>query len=112
MRVKRGSENEYRAWQARRRMTRGEEEMIDACEKIAAHLENERIKVSPGQDALDEALDFVKEMSLYDVTQVVLVISLFHERGDVLRFAWNKHYCGEDWALERERTNKRLYDPN
>ncbi len=111
MRIKEEMGNKYRAWLARRRTEPGGQKMIDALWEIGACLENDRRKSSSGEDALETALGFEELMSLWHVTQLALAISLFHERGDALRFAWNKKYRGEDWAIGMECSDKKLYDP-
>ncbi len=111
MLVKKGMENQYRAWLSRRRMESDGQEKIDALHEIAACLENDRRRNFAGEDAVEEALAFEGEKSLQYVVDLVAAITAFHELDDVFRFAWNKKYCGEDWALKRECSDKRYYDP-
>ena len=54
----------------------------------------------------------LKYVKLFDLGYVAIAVSIFHQQGDNFRFAWNKFWQGEEWALGIEvLESKRVYNP-
>ncbi len=107
MKIADGMEEKYRGWLLKRKNDPRGNLIINAVSRIGDALDNGEVA-----KALQLALESKKsQLTLQDRTQVALAISVLHERGGKFRFAWNRHYRGEDYALGIELTEKRLFDP-
>ena len=109
MRIRKGMENKYFQWLEKRQGEPYGKLMIEAVGSIGEALDNGR----RADDAVRMILSLNRSaLSADKRVQVALAISLMHERGDAFRFEWNRHYKGEDWALDMELSEKRLYNPD
>ncbi|MDO8430227.1 MAG: hypothetical protein Q7S73_02570 [bacterium] len=108
MSLKRGSEEEFEKWRLKMlnaKRTNILESFAEVCQLLESGCLEEKVA---------EKLAKVKlktKIKLKDLGYLALAISAFHERGAPFRFNWNKFWQGEDWALDMELSEKRVFDP-
>ncbi|GEM_PF-4744648 len=108
MKIRKGMEEKYSEWLKKRKSDSHGKMMVEAVHSAGEALDKGR----HAGEVLKMVLN-LKRSSLpaEKMVQVALAISVLHERGDALRFEWNKYYKGEDWALDMEISEKRLHNP-
>lgn len=109
MKIRKGMEAKYSEWLEKRKSDPYGKLMLEALDGIGEVLDNRR----RADDAVRMVLSLSRSaLSAGKRVQIAVAIAFLHENGDAFRFEWNRHYQGEDWALEMESSDeKRLYDP-
>lgn len=101
-------EAKYRNWLGKREKDKDGNRMIAAVHGLGDWLD--------GGGSAKSVVELILNMSRSGFSaenrvQAALAIAVLHERGDEFRFEWNRHYKGEDWALDMEISEKRLHNP-
>lgn len=108
MKIRKGMEETYCKWLEKIRNDHDAKLMMETVHGAGEILDN--------GGSVDNALRMIlglnrSALSAKNWVEIALAISLLNERGDEFRFAWNKYHAGEDWALDMELSEKRLYNP-
>ena len=101
-------EDKYQSWIKKRKYEPSGYLLIITLHSVGNYLdENHAVKNTP------QMITQIKRygVSIEERVQIALAVSIFSERGAEFRFEWNKYYRGEDWALEMEASEKRLFNP-
>lgn len=109
MKIRKGMDEKYQSWLGLRRKEPQGRLMTDGLQKVADCLD----AGLSSESALKIILNLTwVGLFVENRVQLALALSFFHERGAEFRFAWNKYYKGEDWALDMEISEKRLHNPS
>jgi len=106
--LKKGSEEEFEKWRLKM-LNAKRTNILEGFAEVCQLLENDCL-----EEKAVEILAKVKlktKIKLKDLGYLALAISVFHQKGASFRFNWNKFWQGEDWALDMELFEKRIFDP-